>query len=464
LPHYDYDLFVIGGGSGGVRAARMASAFGARVALAEEYRLGGTCVIRGCVPKKLLVYGSRLGKVLADAPAYGWDVEPVKPNWKTLIGNVAAEVDRLNGVYARILDEADVTCFLTRATLDDAHTIRLADGDRTVTADKILIATGGHPMIPDIPGREHFITSNECFQLDALPKRLVVLGAGYIGLEFASIFANLGVDVTVIYRGEQILRGFDDDIRDALAEALRANGIDIRVNTNITEVSKADDGLTVTLSQGDAISADVALAATGRLPNTIGLNLEMVGVNLGWNGHVVVNDYSQSSVESIYAVGDATDRLNLTPVAIREGSAFAETVFNDTPTSITYTDVPTACFTSPEAAMVGLTETEARERCPEVHIYKTRFTPMTYSLPKREGKMLLKLVVDGESDQVLGCHVLGPDAAEIIQAVGIAVTRGLTKADFDATVALHPTAAEELVTMRTRSEAPVPMAGSDAAA
>ncbi|MEG6510010.1 glutathione-disulfide reductase [Methyloligella sp. 2.7D] len=463
MADYDYDLFVIGAGSGGVRAARLAAECGAKVAIAEEYRVGGTCVIRGCVPKKLLVYGARISGVFADAPAFGWEIDGYRFDWPTLIGNVQAEVDRLNGIYTRLLENSGVTSMLARATVEGPHTIRLSDRDETVTAKRILVATGGHPMIPDIPGREHFITSDDCFKLEALPSSLAVLGAGYIGLEFASIFAALGVNVTVIYRGDQILRGFDDEVRDQLADALRARGIDIRVETNIERIEEEGGKLRLHLTRGDSLLVEKAMAATGRIPNTVGLGLEHAGVELGWNGHVVVNEYSQSAVESIYAVGDATDRINLTPVAIREAHAFSETVFHDNPTALDYENVPTAAFTTPEAAMVGLTEAEARERC-EVDIYKTSFTPMTATLPKRTQKMLLKLIVDAESDRVLGCHVLGPDAAEIIQVAAIAVTNGLTKAQFDRTVALHPTASEELVTMRHKWEPPVVVAGSDAAA
>ncbi|ODA66556.1 Glutathione amide reductase [Methyloligella halotolerans] len=463
MAEYEYDLFVIGAGSGGVRAARTAAAYGKKVAIAEEYRVGGTCVIRGCVPKKLLVYGARYAKEFEDAHAYGWSFGEAQFDWPTLIGNVAAEVDRLNGVYARLLEQSSVTTMLSRATVEDPHTVRLADRDEPVTAERILLATGGHPMFPDIPGREHFISSDDCFKLETLPKSIAILGAGYIGLEFAGIFNALGVDVTVIYRGDQILRGFDDELRDMLAESLRKQGMDIRVNTNITAIEKEGDGVRLQLTSGDSLSVETVMAATGRLPNTVGLGLESAGVELGWNGHVVVDDYSKSSVDSIYAVGDITDRFNLTPVAIREAMAFVETVYCDNPTSVDYLKVPTAVFTTPEGAMVGLTEQDARERC-QIDVFKTTFRPMKYSLPKGDEKMLLKLIVDAESDEVLGCHVLGPDAAEIIQTAAIAITNGLTKADFDLTMALHPTAAEELVTLRQKFEPPREVAGSDAAA
>ncbi len=463
MAEYDYDLFVIGAGSGGVRAARMASAYGAKVAIAEEYRAGGTCVIRGCVPKKLLVYGARYAKELENAPAYGWSPGDVLFDWPTLIGNVTAEVDRLNGVYTRILEQAGVTTMLTRATVEDPHTVKLADRDEPITAERILLATGGHPTFPDIPGKEHFISSDDCFKLERLPESLAILGAGYIGLEFAGIFNALGVDVTVIYRGDQILRGWDDDLRDLLAESLRAQGIDIRVNTNIEAIEKEGEGLRLQLTTDDSMKVDTVMAAIGRAPNTAGLGLQQVGVELGWNGHVVVDEYSKSSVDSIYAVGDITDRFNLTPVAIREATAFVETVYCDNPTSLDYLMVPTAVFTTPEGAMIGLTEQDARERC-EIDVFKTSFRPMKYALPKGDEKMLMKLIVDANSDKVLGVHVLGPDAAEIVQTAAIAVTNGLTKADFDLTMALHPTAAEELVTMRQKYEPPREVAGSDAAA
>ncbi|XSG81147.1 MAG: glutathione-disulfide reductase [Methyloligella sp. ZOD6] len=463
MANYDYDLFVIGAGSGGVRAARMAAAYGAKVAIAEDYRVGGTCVIRGCVPKKLLVYGARYAKELEDADAYGWSIGDYSFDWSTLIGNVAAEVDRLNGVYTRILEKADVTTMLARATVEDPHTIKLSDRDEPVTAERILLATGGHPAFPDIPGKEHFISSDDCFKLERLPKSMAILGAGYIGLEFAGIFNALGVDVTVIYRGDQILRGFDDELRDILAESLRKQGIDIRVNTNITAIEKEGEGVRLQLTSGDSMAVETVMAATGRIPNTAGLGLQKAGVELGWNGHVVVDEHSKSSVDNIYAVGDITDRFNLTPVAIREATAFVETVYCDNPTALDYLKIPTAVFTTPEAAMIGLTEQDARERC-QVDVFKTSFRPMKYSLPKGDETMLVKLIVDAESDEVIGCHVLGPDAAEIVQTAAIAVTNGLTKSDFDLTMALHPTAAEELVTLRQKSEPPREVAGSDAAA
>ncbi len=464
MASFDYDLFVIGAGSGGVRAARLAAELGARVGIAEEYRIGGTCVIRGCVPKKLLVYGAGYAGAFEDARGFGWTCEGLHFDWATLIHNVRREVDRLNGAYTRTLEKAGVDRFLARASLEDAHTVRLADRDTTVSAKTILIATGAYPFVPDLPGKEHLITSNECFELEALPSRIAIIGAGYIGMEFASIFAGLGVAVTVLYRGEQILRDFDMDLRDGLAEAMRNRGVDLRMNTDIAAVEKEGECYCVHLKGGDSCVVDLVMAATGRVPNTTGFGLQQVGVKLGWNGNIVVNEFSQSSVETIYAVGDATDRMQLTPVAIHEANAFAETLFNDNPTPVDHTFVPTAVFTEPEIGTVGFTEEKAREMCRAVDVYKSRFKPLRATVSGRDERTLMKLVVDAETDKVLGCHVLGHDAAEIVQMAAIALRLGATKAQFDATRALHPSAAEELVTMRQKWEPPAPVAGSDAAA
>ena len=464
MARYDYDLFVIGAGSGGVRAARLAAELGAKVGIAEEYRIGGTCVIRGCVPKKLLVYGSRYRSAFADARGFGWASESLRFDWPTLIGNVRREVDRLNGVYTRTLEKSGVHLILDRAVLEDRNTVKLAKGDAPVHAKTILIATGGHPMIPKLPGSEHFISSNECFQLEQLPQSIIIVGAGYIGMEFASIFAGLGVKVTVLHRGDQVLRNFDADLRDGLAESMRKHGIDIRINTDIARIEKEAEGYRVHCKNGDSLRAGLVMAATGRLPNTLGLGLDRAGVDLGWNGHVLVDEFSRSSADNIYAVGDVTDRVNLTPVAIHEATAFADTVFNDMATPADHTMIPTAVFSDPEIGTVGLSEESAREMGHVVDIYKIAFRPLKYTLAGREEKMLLKLVVDLESDKVLGCHILGPDAAEIVQMAAITLKMGATKAQFDATMALHPSAAEELVTLRHKWEAPTPMAGSDAAA
>ena len=463
MSEYDYDLFVIGAGSGGVRAARLAAQLGKRVAIAEEYRIGGTCVIRGCVPKKLLVYGSRYGGEIEDARAFGWSYENVQFDWLKLIHNVQREVDRLNGAYTRTLEKAGVERFLTRATVAGPHNVTLADRDTPITTEYILVATGGTPAFPNVPGSEHFISSNECFQLDALPESIVILGAGYIGMEFASIFAGLGVDVTVIYRGDQILRGFDMDLRDEVAEALRDRGVDLRMNTNIASIEKDEGGFRVALTDGDEIPASRVMAATGRRPNTSGLGLENIGVELGRNGRVVVDAYSKTSLDSIYAVGDATDRANLTPVAIREGTAFVETVFEGLPKAMDYSFIPTAVFTEPEIGTVGLGEEDAREKH-SVDIYKASFRPMRATISGRGEKVFLKLVVDAGTDKVLGVHMVGPDAAEIAQMAAISLKLGATKTNFDSTMALHPSVAEELVTMRQKWEPPTPIKGSDAAA
>jgi glutathione reductase (NADPH) len=464
LAEYDYDLFVIGAGSGGVRAARLAAELGARVGIAEEYRVGGTCVIRGCVPKKLLVYGSQYGSDFEDARGFGWTCDNLKFDWPTLIHNVKREVDRLNGVYTRTLERAGVDRFLTRAVLEGPHEVKLADRDATLSAKTILVATGGHPVIPGLPGKEHLISSNECFELEQLPGSIAIIGAGYISMEFASIFAGLGIAVTVLYRGDQILRDFDMEMRDGLAEAMRNRGVDLRMDTDVASVEKDGSGYRLQLKQGDTIAADLVMAATGRRPNTTGLGLQKVGVELGWDGRLVVDEFSKSSVDSIYAVGDVTHRMNLTPVAIHEATAFAETLFNNNPTPVDHTFIPTAVFSQPEIGTVGLTEEKAREMYRSVDIYKANFRPLRSMISGRDEKMLMKLVVDMESDKVLGCHILGGDAAEIVQMAAIALRLGATKAQFDATMALHPSAAEELVTMRHKWEAPEPVAGSDAAA
>ncbi|MBK5196818.1 MAG: glutathione-disulfide reductase [Methyloceanibacter sp.] len=461
---YDYDLFVIGAGSGGVRAARLAAELGARVGIAEEYRIGGTCVIRGCVPKKLLVYGSRYRTEFADARGFGWTVENERFDWPTLIGNVHREVDRLNGVYTRTLEKAGVDRFMTHAALEDPHMVKLGNGNAAVSAKTILVATGSHPMIPDLPGQEHLISSNECFELEQLPASIVIVGAGYIGMEFASIFRGFGVAVTVLYRGDQVLRDFDNDLRDGVAEAMRNRGIDLRMDTDVDRIDKEGSGFRVHLKRGDSIAADLVMAATGRGPTTSGLGLEQAGVELGGNGRIVVDEFSKSSVDSIYAVGDVTDRKNLTPVAIHEATAFAETVFSNKPTAVDLTFIPTAVFSQPEIGTVGLSEEKAREMYGMIDIYKTSFRPLRSMVSGRNERMLMKLVIDMKTDKVLGVHVLGSDAAEIVQMAAVALRLGVTKAQLDATMALHPSAAEELVTLRHKWEMPEPVAGSDAAA
>lgn len=448
---YDYDLFVIGGGSGGVRAARIAAGYGAKVALAEEYRMGGTCVIRGCVPKKLLVYASRFRDEFEDAAGFGWSVGESTFDWPTLIANKDREIARLEGIYRSVLKRPGVEIFDTRATLRGPHEVHLVKPDRTVTARTILIATGGRPVVDrTVAGSEHLITSNEAFHLPKLPKRIVIVGGGYIAVEFAGIFAGLGAETTLMYRGEKILRGFDEDLRDDLTKEYRQRGIRVVTGKVFTKVEKTDRGLVGTCSDGETIVADQIMAATGRAPNTSGLGLEAAGVALGKRGEIKVDAASQSNVPSIYAIGDVTDRLNLTPVAIREGHAFADSLFGKRKWTVDHNLVPTAVFSTPEIGTVGLPEHEAAKRYGGLDIYKSRFTPLKGTLSGRKEKTLLKLVVDVASQKVVGCHVLGPDGAEIVQMAAIAMRMGATKADFDATVALHPTMSEELVTMREK--------------
>jgi len=452
---YDYDLFVIGAGSGGVRASRIAASHGAKVAVAEEYRVGGTCVIRGCVPKKLFVYASQFSEEFEDAEGFGWTVGETSFSWEKLIANKDKEIDRLNGIYIRNLQNSGVEIFQSRAILKDAHTIHLNAEKRDVTADKILIATGGTPFLPaNVPGIEHAISSNEAFHLKTLPKRGIVVGGGYIAVEFAGIFNGLGVETTQIYRGGKILRGFDEDLRDSLTEEIRKKGIDLHTMCDITRIEKTDAGLVATLVDGIRIETDFIMYATGRSPNTEGLCLDLAGVKLKPNGAVEVDAYSQTSVSNIYAVGDVTDRAALTPVAIREGQAFAETVFNNNPIAVDHSIIPTAVFSQPELGTVGMTEAEAREKVGEVDIYKTSFRAMKHTMTGRQEKTFMKLVVETKTQRVLGVHLMGPASGEMIQAVGIAVTLGATKQQFDQTVAVHPTAAEELVTLKEKWQPP----------
>jgi glutathione reductase (NADPH) len=455
MTQFDYDLFVIGAGSGGVRAGRIAAGYGAKVAIAEEDRVGGTCVIRGCVPKKLLVYASRFADDFEDARGFGWSVPEPTFDWATLIAAKDKELARLEAAYRSALGNAGVEVIAERATVVGPNAIRLTKSGRTVTAGKILIATGGMPWLAEQrPGLEHVITSNEAFNLPRLPQSIIVAGGGYIAMEFAGIFSRLGVKTTIIYRGDKILRGFDEDLRDRLTEAYTKQGIRIVCGHIFTHIEKTTAGLVGHLSGGGTLEAEQIMFAVGRTPNTAGLGLDKVGVELGWNGHVVVNEYSKSSVDSIFAVGDVTDRVALTPVAIREGHAFADTEFGENPRMIEHTLIPTAVFSTPEVASIGLPEHLARERCTKLDIFKASFRPMKATLGGREERMFMKLIVDGESNKVVGCHVLGEDAAEIIQMAAIALRLGATKADFDNTMALHPTSAEELVTMREKWIAP----------
>jgi glutathione reductase (NADPH) len=447
---FDYDLFIIGAGSGGVRAARIAGKLGAKVAIAEEYRVGGTCVIRGCTPKKLLVYASRFAEEFEDAVGFGWTSAKVSFDWSTLIENKDKEIDRLNKAYIKGLDNAGAELILERATIVDPQTVQLASG-REITAKYILVATGATPFVPQhLPGRELAITSNEAFHLERLPRRMVIVGGGYIAIEFAGIFNGLGVETVLIYRGEQILRGFDDDLRNHLAAEMEKKGIEIRTKTDVTRLDRSGEGVRVTLEDETAFGAGQVMFATGRIPNGMEIGLENVGITHTPHGAVPVNEYSQTEVPSIYAVGDVTNRVNLTPVAIREGQAFADTVFGGKPTMVNHGLVPTAVFSQPELGTVGLTEEKARAKHKSVDIYKTTFRPMKHTLSGRDERTLMKLVVDGDTDRVLGCHIAGEGAGEMAQLLGIALTCGATKAQFDATLAIHPTAAEEIVTMRKK--------------
>lgn len=446
---WDYDLFVIGAGSGGVRASRVAAAYGARVAVAEEYRIGGTCVIRGCVPKKLLVYGSHFAEELQDAANYGWTVEKMTFDWTRLRDAVLGDVDRINAAYTSTLANHNVERFLERATVVGPNTVRLASG-REITAGTILVATGAWPVQPEFPGAEFTITSNEVFHLERLPKRVVIVGAGYIAMEFAGIFNALGSNVTVVNRSETVLRSYDATLRDRLLQITMARGIEYRFNCRIEKVEKREDGaLAVHLpGRDEPLVADVVLVATGRLANTRGLGLEEVGVALGQRGEVLVDENGRTNVESIYAVGDVTDRVQLTPVAIREGQAFADRLFGGKTASVAYDCIPSAVFSQPPLAAVGLTEGEARNRYGSIKVFTSDFRPMKNIFGHRPERGLYKMVVDAATDRVLGIHMIGPEAPEILQAAAIAVKAGLTKADFDATVALHPSMAEELVLLK----------------
>jgi len=446
--NFDYDLFVIGGGSGGVRAARVAAGeTGAKVALAEEDRYGGTCVIRGCVPKKLMVFASEYSGMVADAQAYGWSIAPGEFDWDMFHGKLAAELDRLEGIYRNLLKNSGVETFDQRAKLVDAHTVELADGSRK-TAKHILIATGGRPVMPDVPGAELGITSNEIFHLPKLPKSILIVGGGYIACEFAGIMNGLGVEVTQFYRGAQILRGFDDEARGLVSDEMRKNGIDLHFGTNVLEMAREGEAIRVKASNGDERVFDQVMFATGRTPNADDLGLEAIGVERGRKGEIVVDQYSQTSVPSVYAIGDVTDRVNLTPVAIREGMAFVQTVFKGNPTPVDHDLIPTAIFTQPEMGTVGLSEEDAAKQEP-IEIYSTSFKPMQMGFAGRSDRVLMKLVVSKATRKVLGCHIVAPGAGEMIQLAGIAVKMGATKEDFDRTVAVHPTMAEEIVTMKS---------------
>lgn len=447
MPGFDCDLFVIGGGSGGVRAARMSAAYGARVCLAEEFRYGGTCVIRGCVPKKLLVHASGFSDMFEDGLGFGWSGARPVFDWAALRGRKDAEIARLEGLYRKTLNDAGVKTFRRRAVVTSPHSVRLADGTE-LSAKHILVAVGGAPFVPDVPGKALAVTSNDIFDAPELSDRIAVVGGGYVASEFAGIMNGLGRRVVQLYRGEQILRGFDDDVRNHVAEAMKVRGVDLRVGADVKAISGEPGNLTVETTGGDRIDVGIVLYAAGRVPATKNLGLEEAGVALGQRGEIVVDAFSQTSVPSIYAVGDVTDRMALTPVAIREGAAFAETVFNANPVKPDHSMVATAVFTRPEIGSVGLTEAQAREEG-EIEVYRSVFRPMTNILADRDEKMLMKLIVARETRKVRGVHIVGNGAGEMIQMVGIAVKMGATKEDFDRTVAVHPTAAEELVTMTT---------------
>lgn len=446
MPDFDYDLYVIGGGSGGVRAARVAASGGAKVALAEEYRMGGTCVIRGCVPKKLMVFASHYSEAMEDAQAYGWSLTAGDFSWPTFREKLHTELDRLEGIYRKLLDGSGVEIHDSRATLVDPHTVKLADG-QTKTAKHILIATGGHPTVPNIPGAEQAMVSNDIFLMEEMPKSVLIIGGGYIASEFAGILNGLGVEVTQYYRGAQILRGFDEEARGLIAEGMREKGVNLHLGTNITEMKQVDGGYWVKATNGDEATFDKVIFATGRAPNTNGLGLEAAGVNVGGKGEIVVDQYSQTNVPSVFAIGDVTDRVQLTPVAIREAMAFVETVFKGNPTPVDHELIPSAVFTQPEFGTIGLTE-EAAEAQEPIEVYATSFKPMNHSFAGRSDRVLMKLIVSQATRKVLGCHIVADHAGEMIQLAGIAVKMGATKEQFDQTVAVHPTMAEELVTMK----------------
>ena len=450
MTQYDYDLITIGAGSGGVRASRRAAALGKKVAIIENLRVGGTCVMRGCVPKKLLVLGSHFADDFEDALGYGWTVGEPGFDWSRLITAKEKELDRLEDVYHRILKDSGVEEIFGTGVLADAHTVEV-DG-KSMTAETILVCTGGWPKMPDIPGIKHAITSNEALELAQFPKRVAIVGGGYIAVEFAGIFSSFGSEVTEIIRAPQILRGFDEDARQTLAEEMKKKGIDIRAETVVEEIVKDGDGYLLKLKDGGVLDADLVMYATGRAPNTHGLGLEEAGIALDEVGAIKVDEFSKTAVDHIYAIGDVTERLNLTPVALAEAEAFANTVYRDSPTAMDYANVASAVFSQPPIGSVGLTEDQAREKA-DIDVYVSRFTPMKYTLSGRDEKTMMKIIVDRETGTVLGCHMVGLDAPEIIQGIAIALKCGATKDQFDATIGIHPTAAEEFVTMRDKRPA-----------
>jgi glutathione reductase (NADPH) len=452
MPRYDFDLLTIGAGSGGVASSRRAGSYGARVAICEELRVGGTCVLRGCVPKKLLVYGAQFAEAFADAAGFGWTVPPADFDWPKLIAAKDKEIGRLSQIYINMLNNSGVEIINGHAALADPHTVEVAG--RSYTAENILIGTGSWPETPDIPGIEYVISSNEALDLEKLPRRIVIVGGGYIAVEFAGIFSGFGSEVVELIRRPELLYGFDDDIRVALGEEMRLRGVDIRGQTQVARIDKVASGYIVATTAGDKIETDLVMYATGRRPNTKGMGLGEVGVRINEAGAVIVDEWQRSSVPNIYAIGDVTDHINLTPVAIAEGRAIAETLFNDNPTKMDHANVPSAVFSQPPIGAVGPTEEHARREYGEVDVYMARFKPMKNTLSGREERTLMKLVVDARSDRVLGCHMLGPDAPEIVQGLAIAIKSGATKKMFDQTVGIHPSAAEEFVTMREKTVRP----------
>lgn len=451
MSKYDFDLFVIGAGSGGVRSARLAAQLGKKVGVAEESKPGGTCVVRGCVPKKYLVYGAEYGAAIKSAQKYGWSLSNASFDWASLRDSIQTEVQRLSGIYGNILEKNGATLFLERAEFVDAHTVRLTTSGKEVTAKTILIAVGGRPWMPEIKGMEHAIMSDDAFLLDKLPESILIIGGGYIASEFAGIFAGMGVKVVQAYRGDALLKGFDDDVREMAGVHQKLIGVDTRFNLSPTEIKQTKGGYIVSFKNGPKIGTDLVFMATGRKAHTVGLGLENAGVETDKNGAVIVDEYSRSSVKHIYAVGDVTDRVNLTPVAIREGAAFIETVYNDNPTAYDHSDIASAVFTRPPIGVVGLNESQARDTYGDkIKVYTTSFRPMKNILAEKDQRCLMKLITEGKKERVIGIHIVGDDSPEIIQALGICVKAGLTKADFDRTCAVHPTLAEEIVTLKER--------------
>lgn len=452
MSKYDYDLFVIGAGSGGVRSARLAAQLGKKVGVAEESKPGGTCVVRGCVPKKFLVYGAEFGGAIKSAQKYGWSVGDVSFDWGALRDSIQTEVNRLSAIYSNILEKNGATLYSERAEFVDKHTVRLTTSGKEITAKTILIAVGGRPWMPSVKGAEHAIMSDDAFLLDKLPERILIIGGGYIASEFAGIFAGMGVKTVQAYRGDRLLKGFDDDVRDIAGTHQKLLDIDTRFHISPTDIKKTSGGYIVTFDDGSKIGTDLVFMATGRKAHTVGLGLDKAGVEVDKNGAVIVDKLSRSSVKNIYAVGDVTDRVNLTPVAIREGAAFIDTVYNDKPTAYDHSDIASAVFTRPPIGVVGLNEAEAKAaHGNKVKVYTTSFKPMKNALSGKEQRCFMKLITKGKKERVIGIHIVGDDSPEIIQALGICVKAGLTKSDFDRTCAVHPTLAEEIVTLKERA-------------